>query len=180
MDKTYTLKNGKQVSIRPLEDTEKDIQAALAFINAIRKEDVKVSNVGPPLTYEQEALWVKDLVKQITARKKLYYAVFCKDVMVAGVVIEKKADRSTHVGVFGITLAKEVRGQGLGSYLMKNILQEASKALSITHVQLACFANNTPAYNLYKKMGFEDVGRVPEMILYKGDLIDEIIMMKKL
>ena len=180
MDTEYILKNGEKVVIRPLEDTKEDTTAMLEFINSIRAEDAKLSNFGPPLTFEQESAWLRDIVDQSKDGKKLYYAAFDEKRAIAVIGITKKGDRSMHVGVFGISIDKKYRGKGLGAYLMENILKESARALTITHVELVCFANNIQAYKLYKKMGFQEVGRIPEKILYRGDLIDEIIMIKRL
>jgi ribosomal protein S18 acetylase RimI-like enzyme len=58
----------------------------------------------------------------------------------------------------GIAIKKEVRGKGLGSQLMHSIIDEAKrncfKALS-----LSVDGDNTNAINLYRTLGFTEVGR---------------------
>ena len=83
-----------------------------------------------------------------------------------------------HVGEFGIAIKKEFRGIGLGSFLMREIIQLAKTELKPKPkiIKLGVFANNKPAIALYKKMGFKQVAVLPRHLEYKGNLVAEIIM----
>ena len=179
-DKIFATPDGAFAHIRECADTDEDTQAALEFINAIRAEDAMISSSGPPLLFEQERVWIQETVRECRNKEKVFLTAWDNATLVGTSEIVRKKDRSTHVGVFGITLAKSWRGKGLGSYLMNEIMQKAHTELGITHVFLTCFADNVSAQALYKKMGFVETGRNPDMILYKGVLMDEITMMKKM
>jgi len=46
-------------------------------------------------------------------------------------------------------------------------------------IRLNVLPTNKPAISFYKKLGFKKVAVVPKQIQYKGNLVDEIIIMKK-
>lgn len=105
-----------------------------------------------------------------------------KDKIIATAGIDLKNGRQNHIGEFGIAIRKGYRGIGLGSYLTGEIIKLAKKELKPKPkiLLLEVFSINKPAINLYKKFGFRIVVRIPEQIQYKGKLITEIIMIKRL
>lgn len=94
--------------------------------------------------------------------------------------IEKMGKRQRHIGIFGITLSKECRGQGIGFKLAQETIKLAQKKLGIKQIVLKCFANNLIGQSLYKKIGFKQYGIHPRAIQYQGKLIDEIMYYKDL
>lgn len=88
-------------------------------------------------------------------------------------------ERSDHVGNFGISIAKGYRGIGLGKKMMADIIKLAKKELKPKPkiIRLSVFEDNILAIALYKKMGFKEVARMPKQLQYKGELIDELIML---
>ena len=61
---------------------------------------------------------------------------------------------------------------------MKEIIKMAKTQLKPKSkvIQLSVFASNTPAINLYKKIGFKKVAVIPKVLIYKNKFEDEIIM----
>jgi len=79
--------------------------------------------------------------------------------------------RSLHVGIFGISVEKEFRGDGVGYELGRAVIETGLKM-----VILDVFSLNTKAQSLYQKLGFKEAGRLPKKILYRGSYIDEVKM----
>jgi len=65
---------------------------------------------------------------------------------------------------------------------MFGIIELAKKEFNpkLKIIQLRVYINNKSAINLYKKMGFKIVAKMPKQIQFKGKLIDEFIMLKYL
>ena len=85
--------------------------------------------------------------------------------------------RSLHVGTFGISVEKELRGEGVGYKLGKTIIEEAKKKITgLKMIILGVYSLNINAQNLYKKLGFKEASCLPKTILYRGSYIDEIKM----
>ncbi|MFJ5768702.1 GNAT family N-acetyltransferase [Psychrobacillus sp. NPDC093180] len=57
----------------------------------------------------------------------------------------------------GIALKKEARGKGLGNKLMRAIMEEA-KNNNFRRLSLSVDIDNTNAINLYRRLGFVEVG----------------------
>ncbi|MEK7479647.1 MAG: GNAT family N-acetyltransferase [Patescibacteria group bacterium] len=179
MPETFTTKSDKEVLIRPIENTESDIQAALDFINALIEEDTMIARSGNPVTLEEQKEWVQKTTEGVRKKDKIFFAAFFDGRMVGNTQITRQGGRARHVGTFGISIAKDFRGEGLGKELMRRVLEKAP-SIDISHIELHVYEGNEPAIQLYTSMGFKEVGRLPEAVQYKGNLITNIIMWKKI
>lgn len=84
---------------------------------------------------------------------------------------------SGHIGVFGISIAKDFRGRGIGTKLMKTAIDESIKNLArLKILELECFANNRIVQNLYRSCGFKEYGRLPKGLSHNGEFVDDILM----
>jgi ribosomal protein S18 acetylase RimI-like enzyme len=59
----------------------------------------------------------------------------------------------------GIAIKKDARGKGLGTKLMHSIIEEA-KVNNHKSLSLSVDVDNTQAINLYRRLGFVEVGKV--------------------
>jgi ribosomal protein S18 acetylase RimI-like enzyme len=62
---------------------------------------------------------------------------------------------------------------------MKTLLDESRQA-GFAFIELNVFSSNPGAIHLYEKMGFKQVGRVPNKVIRNGIHIDDIIMIIEL
>lgn len=87
-------------------------------------------------------------------------------------------EKVCHRASLGIALIQEYCGIGLGRILMEKSIALASE-LGYTQMELGVFENNERALQLYRKMGFSEVGRIPNAFrLRTGEQIAEIQMVK--
>lgn len=84
-------------------------------------------------------------------------------------------DAAIHVGELGIIVDPAYRNIGVGKTLIQEALNAASKKL-FEKVILSCFHTNLHALNLYKKVGFQEVGCRKEQFKLNGTYYDEILM----
>ena len=81
-----------------------------------------------------------------------------------------------HRANFGVMVRKKYWNLGIGNLLITRILQIA-KDIGYEQVELGVFENNEKAIRIYKKIGFEEWGRVRRAFKLKnGNYYDEIIM----
>jgi len=157
-----------------------DAEPMRAYINKLSKEQTFVTFQGEEVTIEEERDYTVGAIKKIEsgAMVKLLLIV---DGLVAGIAESSLGVRThSHVGGFGLSIDSSVRGMGLGRLLLETTIGEAKKGLKgLRMVELSVFENNEIAINLYKSCGFVEVARIPEKIFYKGDYIDEIVMVLK-
>jgi RimJ/RimL family protein N-acetyltransferase len=80
----------------------------------------------------------------------------------------------------GITIGEEsARGKGLGPLAMKHLEEEIRKA-GYKRIELGVFEFNTPAQKLYQKMGYAEIGRIPNFTFWQNKMWTDIRMEKYL
>ena len=84
-------------------------------------------------------------------------------------------DVAQHVGVLGMAVHPDRRGQGIGTRLLQAAL-EAAWAYGFLRVELGVFSHNARAYALYKTLGFREEGISRRRILIDGEFYDEVRM----
>lgn len=79
--------------------------------------------------------------------------------------------------VLGIMLGNpEYQRKGYGKEAINLILDYGFSFLNLYSVSLTVFEYNEVAYNLYKKVGFKEIGRLRKRVEIMGKRYDEIIM----
>ncbi|MBO5852659.1 MAG: ribosomal protein S18-alanine N-acetyltransferase [Clostridia bacterium] len=78
--------------------------------------------------------------------------------------------------VTNIAVTEEARGKGIGGVLAETLVAFA-KEKGLAFISLEVRESNTPAISLYKKFGFEDMGR--RKAFYQHPTEDAIIMTKE-
>ena len=66
--------------------------------------------------------------------------------------------------------------KGYGTEALKLILDYGFSFLNLRNISLSVFEYNEPAYNLYKKVGFKEAGRLRKAVEIMGKTYDVIIM----
>lgn len=78
----------------------------------------------------------------------------------------------------GITIGEEsARGQGIGPLAMQYLEEEIRKA-GCERIELGVFEFNTPAQKLYQKMGYTEIGRIPDFTFWQDKMWTDIRMEK--
>ena len=110
-------------------------------------------------------------------------AAFCGDEMVGSAVIGPAArgyPRRRHRARLGVCVRKEFWGMGLGSALVRSLIGCAPE-MGFEQIELSVVADNRRAIALYERLGFTEVGRVPDALKYEdGTYAEEIWMVLKL
>ena len=168
----------KKIIIRKLEKSDlKKAKRFQDFINVLVEEDAKLL-MNEKIALKDEVKFLENILKA-TQNKTKVFLVAEHDNKIAGTAgIELERWRRNHIGKFGIAIGNGYRRIGLGTYLMSGIIKLAKKELKskLKIIQLEVYVNNKPALNLYKKMGFKIVARMPKQVQYKGKLIDDLTM----
>ncbi|QQG43981.1 MAG: N-acetyltransferase [Candidatus Roizmanbacteria bacterium] len=170
-------KKGNEIVIRyPIPE---DLKAMTDYMNALSLEQTFITFQGEQLTLKEEKKYLQGILKKIQKREAVKLFVFHKNQLIGISDIVMQERTSAHVGIFGLTITKDHRGEGIGKLLMELVINEG-----ITHIPqlriitLGVFANNPIAYGLYKKFGFIKLGKIPGGIKHKNKYIDYISMYK--
>lgn len=174
-----TTKKGIDVVLRyPLLS---DAQAMMQYINRLSKERTYILMQGAQMTLKQEQAFVKTQIEMIKKKRAVMLLAFSgkKLVGISGITMEEHARE--HVGLFGISVAQEFRGSGVGRLLMEQVITHAKKQIrSLQLIKLEVYENNPVAQKLYQSLGFKKYGILPRSVKHRGKYVDEVLMFKNI
>jgi ribosomal protein S18 acetylase RimI-like enzyme len=148
----------------------------LSKIIGSESDNLSFDKNGIPVTVEEEA----EVLAKLENSDKEAHFVARKDSKIVGwihyTVCPKK--RMAHRGEFGICVKKSENGKGIGSMLLRHILEFAKETCHSEVVSLEVRSDNYGAIALYKKFGFEKIGTFKGFFKIDGELVDFDIMQK--
>ena len=169
-----TLKNGSELIIRRAE--KQDAQQIIDYLKIVRGEsDNLLASPNDPLpTLEQE----ERIIENFNNAKCSELLVGFIDNQVAGIgcFSENYRERILHQGSIAMSVLKKYWGVGVGTALMNAIIEFAKNTGVIEIIHLQVKADNECGINLYKKIGFEEIGRFPKFFKINGEYYDNIYM----
>jgi len=83
--------------------------------------------------------------------------------------------KNAHTAEFGIAITREFRGLGIGEALLTAGLDWA-RSVDVRKVWLGVFATNDRAIRLYRRLGFEEEGRLRDQVVLDGRPVDEVFL----
>lgn len=129
---------------------------------------------------EPSELTLENVINTITAFKDgngLYLAAESDGKLVGHAFLEPQHLQSLrHVVDLNIAVHLGWQNKGIGTRLLKQIIEWAKESKTLRKIQLNVRASNSTAISLYKKMGFEEEGRLRNRVKVKDDYVDDIIM----
>lgn len=133
---------------RQLEEKSKNIE-----ISSMTQEDLKQIASLPFSDFDD--FWTYSILQDELKSENSYYLVAkSNDEIVGFAGIKLLADKAD---IMNIAVKKSFRNQGIGSLLLKNVMQ-LSQEKKLTSIFLEVMEENYPAIHLYKKFGFKQVG----------------------
>lgn len=173
--KKVTLKNGKEAVLR--KSQKGDAQAILDYFNEIGGE----SEFLPFGTNEYE-FTLDEMQSSIEASNKacnILHMLAEIDGEIAGVITASsynRRERKRHIAELGISIRKKYWAIGLGSELMKALIEWAQNNKVTTKINLVVKEDNYNAIKLYKKFGFVQEGILRNDMCINGSYSNAIIM----
>jgi putative acetyltransferase len=84
--------------------------------------------------------------------------------------------RINHKGELGMMVRDDWQGKGVGSAMMRAVIDLADKWLNLSRLELTVFTDNEPAIALYRKFGFEIEGELRKFAFRDGEFVDAFAM----
>lgn len=161
-----------------------DAKGLREHINRLIKEDTFILASGPlNVKLSDERKWLQSVLRDMRSGNNFCALVEWNGKIVGLSDLKRQGANATtarlaHVGMFGIALSEpELRGLGVGEKLARLVLARA-KGMGLKLVQIDVFENNDVARSLYRKLGYEQCGRIPGAIEFKGTYVDRILLCK--
>ncbi|MBU2632374.1 GNAT family N-acetyltransferase [Patescibacteria group bacterium] len=172
-------KKDKNIIIRYIK--KEDLKKMWEYINTLSKERTFILFQGEEISLEDEEKYLNDQLGKAKQGTLVPLLAFCGKELVGISQLGMNIKTGKHIGIFGLSVLKKYRGEGIGKTLMEIVLKEAKEKLKgLRIVILSVFQKNCIAINLYKKMGFIEYGKLPEGVYKDGKYEDEILMYKKI
>ena len=124
------------------------------------------------LPFPSEELWKKRLAE---AGDQVYGLVACVDGEIvghAGLHLAAVYPRRKHAASLGMAVHDKWQKRGVGTALMKALIDLADKWLNVSRLELTVYTDNEPALRLYKKLGFEIEGTHRKYVFRDGVYVD--------
>src|SRR5690554_574334 len=172
MMKKQVLKNGEEVIIRKAHS--EDASRVIEYIK-------KVANESDCLTFNTEEFnktieEEKELIKNTNQKENCIFLIAEVKEKIVGMLNFNASDRSRirHMGEFGISVLKEFWGQGIGSLLLKYLLEWSKETKIIRKINLKVREDNQRAIELYINFGFEKEGIISRYFCINNKFYDAI------
>ena len=172
-------KKGLDIVIRyPQKGDEKEMWR---YINELSKEKTFIRFQGEEISFKDETDYLNLQLKQINDKKAITLLGFYENKLIAISGVNTRDKTEKHIGVFGISVAKEFRNEGIGRLLMEKVFEEAVKEItSLKIVSLEVYSKNTIAKRVYERFGFIEYGLLPNGVSRDNTFEDAILMYKNI
>lgn len=158
-----------------------DLEQLHRYINAISSERTFMSFQGEQVSIEDEKKYLIDQLDRIKNKRGILFVLDIDGVICGASGIEVNQYGLDHTGIFGLSIAKNVRGEGIGKQFMKVVIGYAKKQLpKLKLLTLTAYANNDIGIKLYEFFGFKTFGQLPKGARYKDTFVDYIFMCKEM
>jgi len=169
---TFILKDGRKAIVRT--PRWEDLDDLMDFINSLVREEALILR-EKEVSRIEEAEWLAERLVSLEKDEIIYFVTEVDGKVVASAEITKRRGHQKHVGVLGVAVKSGHRRLGIATKLIEALLEEAKKQ-GLKVIILDVYEKNLPALNLYKRIGFKEVGRIPKAIFWKGEYIDDVKM----
>lgn len=176
--RTITLKNGKEAVFRS--PRKEDAAELLAYLRQTAEETDFVLRYPEEvtMTLEQE----ETFIERINQSANNYMIICLVDGKHAGNCSMQFHDKIKvrHRGEVAIALTREFWGMGIGTMMFEEMIRLA-REYGASQLELGMVAGNERGLALYRKMGFQEYGELPNAFRMKdGTMRSEILMVRNL
>lgn len=173
-----TTKKGRKIIIR--QPTPKDVGEIFTFFNRLIEEDTYILRFAhEKVTLAGEKGWLSKSLEEVKKKEVVLLEAYVEAQLVGQVEVRKGIFRKRYIGTLHLGVDKDFRGEGIGEALM-NAVETEAKEIGVKVIELQVFGENDPALSLYKKLGYRQFGKLPKSIDFRGKLLDEVYMYKRL
>lgn len=175
-EKVVMLRDGATVTLRS--PTEADAEALVAYLDRVRREtDFLMFDPADDLpTLEAEREWIRGSLNNPLSLK-IVAEVAGRPVGLCDVTAGGRLKRARHRGTIGISILAEWCNRGLGTLLMRELVEWSRRQPEITLLRLGVLAHNARAIEVYRRVGFVEEGVCRHAVRYGvGGYGDEVMM----
>ncbi|MBE5989795.1 MAG: N-acetyltransferase [Paenibacillaceae bacterium] len=153
-----------------------DAAGMVEFLNLIggESDNLLFGANGFQMTAEAEEIFIENLLESDVSA--LFVGKIEDEIVCVGSIMTSPRERISHQAELSLSVKKKYWGLGIGTYLMEAMISFAKRNGQTEILHLGVKNDNINAINLYKKMGFHEVGRHKNFFKIEGNYYDEILM----
>lgn len=168
----FTTKNGMKVRFRPVQSG--DTEMLWEMFSTL--SEISVSNLIPPFNRERIEDWTSNIDYEKVVAIVSLIEEENEQYIIADASLEFNSNQdSKHKAMLGIAVHDKYQNQGIGTALLKHLLNIA-KLKKLTKVWLEVNTRNNIAIHIYKKAGFQIEGKLIKEYFINDKYIDEYRM----
>ncbi|WP_313133705.1 GNAT family N-acetyltransferase [Anaerocolumna sp.] len=155
---------------------EEDAEAIINYLNIVggESDNLLFGKNEFYMTIEEEQKFIKDFNGSLNS-----IMLLAKDngnIVAVGSLSAFGRKRISHRGEIAISVKKEYWNKGIGSAMMKELIQFGREKAKLSVIQLTVKADNENAIQLYKKFGFKQIGYYEKFFHIDGKFYDAYFM----
>jgi RimJ/RimL family protein N-acetyltransferase len=152
-----------------------DLDDLLAMINSLVAEKADIVR-AEETSRAEEIDWLARALSSLE-RGEVFYLVAEVDgkVVANSEISRRRGGYDRHVGWIGIAIKDGYRDVGIGTKMIKTLIEQARR-MSLKVLTLSAFESNKRAIHVYEKAGFVQTGRIPRKFFREGQYVNEVIM----
>src|SRR5208283_2820179 len=170
----FCAQDGREVILRT--PKWEDLDDLMKLINSLVDEKAEIARTVK-VTRDEEAEWLHKMLASLEQDEHFFLVGEVDRKIVASSDIRILEGDEKHVGVLGILIKSNYQDLGIGTEIMKTLVEQAM-FFDLKVLMLYVLATNKRAVHVYKKVGFVQTGKVPKKHFRQGRYIDELIMTK--
>ena len=124
------------------------------------------------LPFPSEEMWKKRLEGHGDEKYALVACIKGEVVGMGGLDLFLKSPRRRHSSHIVLAVHDKWHARGVGTALMKTLIEVADNWLNLSRLELTVFVDNEPAVKLYKKLGFVVEGTLEKFAFRDGEYAD--------
>lgn len=158
------------------EPVVEDSENIVSFYNRVGGETTFLSFEKDeyPLSVEEQRASIESTAA--SPNNIMLLALDGEEIVGIGTISSSWKIKSRHSGELGIVVEQAHQGQGIGSEIIRRLIEWCKENDYTTRIQLDTRCDNEKAVELYQKFGFEIEGRIKNSTLLDGTYYDLYIM----
>jgi L-phenylalanine/L-methionine N-acetyltransferase len=120
--------------------------------------------------------WVEDWMQRNAHNAGINLCAEADGTVVGHAALMVAASLRAHSALLAICVTDDYAGRGIGTRLMRELIDFADRALGLRRIELTVFTDNASAIALYRRFGFVVEGRARAMALRDGECADTFHM----
>ncbi|SDX49737.1 Protein N-acetyltransferase, RimJ/RimL family [Marininema mesophilum] len=173
-DQAIHQESKQQFTIRKLKPTDAAAYREIRLRSLREHPEAFASDVEDSEAYNEDLSRFADQLQERPGQFLL--GAIAQDGLLKGIagLVQYDKKKLMHKGMlWGMYVAPEIRGHGMGRRLVDSVIEEARQIANLEQIYLCVVSDNHVAKGLYERIGFTTFGREPHAMKLGGQYLDE-------